>query len=180
MTRLTDDEKAQRKRQRKIDKAQEYQIGKYVTKFVAPVFQRMIRAEAGAQPLGLVTAIIEGHAKQFGRRVGECVCVTCGVTGAWSGGLGGMHTGHFLAGRRHAILFDEENVAPQCSRCNRYLDGAPQEFRRWMLEVRGMETVVRLTQLKATIRKFTREELVDMRIEYEARLKSAIERMKTT
>ena len=47
----------------------------------------------------------------------------------------------------------------------------------WMLEVHGKETIDRLRKLKRTIRKFTFEELVDMKLEYAARLKAAIERI---
>jgi hypothetical protein len=177
MARMTDAEKAERKRDRMIEKAHEKKIGTYVAKFVAPVFQKMIRAEAGAQPAGQSPSVVMGEMTWSLRLVGSCVCVTCGKVEPWSRGLSGMHTGHFLAGRGFSIVFEEDNVAPQCSRCNRYLGGSPQEFRLWMSEVRGENSVQRLRRLKGTIRKFTREELVDMRIEYEARLKAAIERM---
>ncbi len=178
MARLTSEEKADRARQRMIEKSEEYQTSTYVSRFVAPVFQRMIRASFAVQIAGTSKAIVGGELKEVFRRVGECVCVTCGNVEPWSGNIGGMHTGHFLGSRRFAILFEEANVAPQCSHCNYHKGGAPQEFRRWMLAVRGAGVVERLERLKATIRQFTREELVDMRIEYSARLKAAIERMK--
>ncbi len=174
---LTDQEKAANARQRMLTKAREYTTGTYVNRFVAPVFQRMIRAEAAAQPDGWTPAIVDGELAHKWRNVGQCVCVTCGKRGPWSSGLGGMHTGHFLASRRNSILFEESNVAPQCSHCNRFQGGSPQQFRMWMLAVRGEETVARLERLKHTTRSFTREELVDMRIEYQARLKAAEERM---
>ncbi len=176
---LTREEKAERQRQRMIEKAREYQLGTYCAKFVAPVFQRMIRANAAALPDGLQYAIADGHLVRVFRQVGQCVCVTCGIVAAWSGGLKNqtMQTGHFLGSRRNSILFKEMNVAPQCSMCNRYHDGAPQEYRQWMLEVRGKKVVKRLETLKHVVREFKREELVDMRIEYAARLKAAIERM---
>ncbi len=88
-----------------------------------------------------------------------------------------MHTGHFLASRRNSIVFEEDNVAPQCSKCNRYRSGAPQEFRQWMLAVRGEETVERLERLKTTSRQFSLDELVDMRIAFQARLRDAEARM---
>ena len=88
-----------------------------------------------------------------------------------------MHTGHFIGSRKFSILFEEDNVAPQCSSCNAYEGGAPHAFRLWMLEVRGRETIERLERLKNTTRQFTREELVDMRIEYLARLKQAKQAM---
>ena len=87
-----------------IAKAKEYQIGTYVTKFVSKEFQRMIRAEAAAKPEGFEWAVVDGELKEVFRRLGQCVCVTCGKVQPWSGNIGGMHTGHFLASRRFSIL----------------------------------------------------------------------------
>ena len=178
---LTPEEKTERKRQRMIDKAREYQVKTYCKKFVSPVFQQMIRAEAGALPRGLEHAVADGYIVGIYREVGQCVCVTCGTVGSWCGGLKNqtMQTGHFLASRRLSILFEEDGVAPQCSRCNRILGGAPKEYCQWMLAMRGMKTVKRLTLLKPTVRQFTFAKLVDMRIEYAARLKAAIKRMES-
>jgi hypothetical protein len=161
-------------RDRMLEKSREYQIGTYVNRFVAKEFQRMIRAEAGAKPDGQEFAVVHGNIDCVRRSRGQCVCVTCGKAGPWSGGFGqGMQTGHFLASRRFSILFEEDNVAPQCSYCNGPRGGMPQEYRRWMEHVRGPEVIERLEKLKATSRRFTREELVDMRIEYRRRLKEA-------
>jgi hypothetical protein len=49
----------------------------------------------------------------------------------------------------------------------------PQEFRMWMEAVRGRETVERLEKLKTTSRTFSRDELVDMRLEFRRRLREA-------
>ena len=161
-------------RDRMILKAREYTFGTYVTNFVAPEFQQMIRAEAGAKPSGSnATAILSGEAQYVYRRQGQCVCVTCGLVLPWSSGIGGMHTGHFLGSRCFSIVFEEDNVAPQCSSCNRYHSGRPELFTLWMKHVRGAEIIERLRRLKATARHFTREELVDMRIEFKRRLKEA-------
>ena len=161
-------------RARMFAKSREYTLGTYVNRFVSKEFQRMIRAEAGANPDLRTTAVVDGEIDTaVFRRIGECVCVTCGRILPWSGGIGGMHTGHFLASRCFSILFEEDNVAPQCSRCNRFCSGMPQQFRLWMETVRGGDVIERLEALKRTTRKFTRDELVDMRIEYKRRLKEA-------
>ena len=176
---LTPEEKAERKRQRMIAKAGEYSTGTYIAKFVAKIFQRMVRAEAAAEPDGSTPAIINGEVVQVRRRVGQCVCITCGKIEPWFGGYGGgMNTGHFIASRRNSVLFRADNVACQCTRCNTYLGGAPQEYTRWMLEVRGQEAVDVLKLLKNMVVQFTREELVDKRIGYQARLDTAIKKMK--
>ncbi len=177
---LTNEEKGERKRQRMIDKAKEFTLGTYSRK-VAAVFQQMIRAEAAAQPEGAVPAVVDGQVTEVFRRVGQCVCVTCGRVQSWKGGVaryGGMHTGHFLGSRCNSILFEEANVAPQCVECNIFQGGAPQDFRLWMLSTTGKGTIERLERLKQQTVSFTREQLVDMKLEFYARLKAAEQRMK--
>ena len=175
---LSPEEKAARHRQRLLDKAREYQTSTYLRKFVAPLFQKMIRAEAGADDRRYVTAVVEGEIRQVERELGQCVCVTCGAVWLWDFGIDGMHTGHFLASRRNSILLEEDNGAPQCAWCNYFCSGAQQEFRKWMLAVRGAAAVQRSEQLKTESRSFDRDELIDMRIAFAARLKAAEERMK--
>lgn len=179
MPKLTPEQKIQNARERMIEVARQYQTGTYIRKFVAPVFQEMIRAEAGAMPKGFVRVIEQGELEDICRRVGQCVCVTCGTVKAWDSGIKGMHTGHFLASRVNSILFEEDNVAPQCSYCNYYRSGEQQLFRKWMLECRP-EAIERLERLKTQPKSFTRDELVDMRISYKLRLDAAVQRMTDT
>ncbi len=178
MPKLTTEEKSQRHRQRLLDHARTLQIGTYTRTVVAPLFQQVIRAEAGAKPSGLCVVIVNGELDQVRRGLGQCACITCGKVQRWDSGIKGMHTGHFLASRRNSILFEEENCEPQCSSCNYYRSGAPLAFRYWMLEVRGQEVVERLERLKNEVREFSRDELVDMRISFAARLKAAEQTMK--
>jgi hypothetical protein len=177
MPKLTLEQKIQNARERMLEIAKQYQTGTYIRKFVAPVFQQVIRAEAGAMPAGLTVAIINGELGQSFREVGQCVCVTCGTVKAWDSGIRGMHTGHFLASRVNSILFEEDNCAPQDSYCNYYRSGEQQLFRKWMLECRP-EAIERLERLKTQSKSFTRDELVDMRISYKLRLDAAVQRMK--
>lgn len=153
---------------------------KYKTKHVAPLFQRMIRAEAGAKPATYVhLAVVEGRLEEVTRKVGQCVCVTCGRLCPWEGGTfnSQLHCGHFLAGRG-SILFEEECVAPQCAGCNRHHHGRPLEFRIWMEAVRGIEVIERLDAMKHSPLSRSRDELVDMWIEFNRRLKAAQTTMK--
>ena len=175
---MTPEEKEGRQRERLLDKAKEYQTSTYVRKFVAPLFQKMIRAEAGAEMSGTQVVIVDGELDVVERKRGQCACVTCGTVKAWDSGLKGMHCGHFIASRRNSILFEEDNVAPQCSHCNYYGSGRAQEFRKWMLEIRGLAVVERIEKLKTESRQFDREELVDLRMWYAARLKAAEQLMK--
>lgn len=177
MTKLSPEQKAANARERMIEVAKQYSTGTYSRKYVAPLFQRMIRAEAGAMPEGYTTTIVHGEYDMSYRRVGDCACVTCGIVAAWDSGIKGIHTGHFLASRCNSILFEEANVAPQCSSCNFYRSGEQQLFRKWMLAIRPTH-IERLERLKTQSKQFTRYELVDMRIGYAARLNAAVERMK--
>ena len=179
---LTPEQKAQKARERMLEVAKQYSTGTYSRKYVAPAFQSMIRAEAAAMPEGLTLAIIACEVGHGFRRVGQCVCITCGKVAPWKGnsiGGGEIETGHFLASRCNSILFEEDNTAPQCVICNRHRGGEQQLYRKWMMTVRGQDVIERLERLKATSRTFTREELVDMRIVYRARLDAAIRKMQT-
>lgn len=151
---------------------------KFLTNVVAPLFQKMVRAEYGASDQPHCVAIVGGELKLVSRRRGQCVCVTCGKVDSWDSGIKGIHTGHFLASRRASILLQEQNVAPQCSSCNFYRSGAPAEFRMWMESVRGISVIEKLQQLKTQSVSFSRDELVDMWFDYSERLKIAQERMK--
>lgn len=152
---------------------------KYRHHVVAPDFQETTRAEAAAQPEGTVLAVVNGIIRPVHRMVGECVCVTCGTVGAWSGGSGfrQMQAGHFCSRKDQLVLFRDDNVAVQCSRCNQP-PGSPNEFRMWMVAVRGQEVIDNLEHLARQTFAYSRDELVDMRLEFNRRLKVAKELMK--
>ena len=181
MGKISPEEKAQRTRERMLQVASRSQVGTYTRSVVAPLFQKMIRAEVAASEVPAFPAIVQGELAIVTRQIGQCVCVTCGKVlpwkgnGPWKENL--LHTGHFLASRRNSILFEEENCWPQCSHCNYVQSGEQQLFRKWMLAVRGAEVVERLERLKNEMRTFDRETLVDMRIAYQKRLDAAILRM---
>jgi hypothetical protein len=174
---LSPEDKAANERQRLIETSKQYSANTYCRKFVAPLFQRMIRAEDAAYEVTQRFAVKDGDLVPVPWRLGFCVCITCGKALAWDSGIKGMHTGHFAASRRNSILLLEENCAPQCSHDNFYRSGAPAEFRMWMLAVRGIEVIERIEALKRTSVSFTLEELVDRRIAYKARLDAAIAKM---
>lgn len=154
-----------------MNTAKQYRTGTYLTRFVAPDFQKMIRAEAGAQPAGYAQAIIGGERSERYRDVGECVCVTSGRVLPWKG-TNLLDTGHFLASRLNSIVLEENNVAPQ-SHADNFDGGKPEYFREWMLWQRGQEIIDELEFLKRrVIRKFTLDELVRLRLTYNARLKA--------
>jgi hypothetical protein len=152
---------------------------KYMHKHVAPSFQEMIRAEEAAKPPGSVLAVVNGELIRVGRIPGDVVCVTCGLVGPWKGGNGRqqMQTGHFCSRKDRSVLFNEANVAVQCAGCNQP-PGSPNEFRQWMLAVRGNDVVEALEYVARQSLTMIRDELVDMRVQFITRTKAAIQSMK--
>ncbi len=151
---------------------------KFLRNKVAPLFQKMIRAEYGAIPSGYTNVVRDNEIVPVYRYIGQCACITCGKVLAWDSGIKGIHTGHFVSSRRTSILLVEENVAPQCSSCNYFRNGAPTEFRMWMEHVRGMDVINDLARLKTESVSYSREELVEFWFKFTERLKAAQERMK--
>lgn len=154
-----------------LEKSKEFQTSTYIRKFVAPDFQKMIRAEAGAK-VGTVWVVVDGCYVGRQSHLGECRCVTCGKAFPWRGS-NGIDTGHFVGSRCNSIIFEETNVAPQCVRCNRYLSGNQEAYATWMRNQYGPPEIERLQRLRNESRQFAREELVAMRIGYMDRLKAA-------
>ena len=167
-----------KQRQRMLDKAAEMASGTYCRKFVAPIFQELIRAEAAAITHCVYIKDCDTIV-DWTKPLGRCVCITCGKSYPWKG-TNLLDTGHFIASRRNSILLLEENCAPQCKHCNRDHHGRPLEFEQWMRAVRGQDTIDRLKRLKTESVTFDREQLVDMRIEFARRLKVAELKMKGT
>lgn len=174
---------AKTRRAKWLEKAAEFMPTTYLRQFVRPTFQLMTRAEFAAQPDGDASAVVGGNIEPVYRRVGECVCVTCGKCSLWysskSSRLAGMHCGHFigsggkLKAQRNSLALEEDNVAPQCGQCNGFGNGMPAEFTAWMLHARGQDVIDRLMALKIAERKFTIIELVDLRLWFDDRLKVA-------
>ena len=98
-----------------------------------------------------------------------------------------MDCGHYLAGRRESILFDERGLAVQCAPCNR---GACSHVNRYhgsqvkervtiwftihMVETQGREVIEELFQKKdQDSRTYSLDELWEMIQEYEARIEVA-------
>lgn len=75
---------------------------------------------------------------------GFCECVTCGALKHWKK----IQAGHFIPGRKGWILFCEEVINPQCSRCNRWLSGNWANYYEYMVKKHGLMKVLALIDLK--------------------------------
>lgn len=170
---LSRKEKLRRRRNQELDYAKKFRLQTYRGK-VATTFQTMIRAEYGAivEP---VSFYCYGGVQTRSIISGFCACITCGRQYAWKGS-NQLDCGHGIPGRKNAILFEERIVAPQCVACNR----AGGEVKRYELvvdHVHGPGTYEEIEARKRDPTPISRDQLIDMRIEYLGRLSIAQERM---
>jgi len=87
---------------------------------------------------------------------GYVSCVTCGTTKHYKDGI---HAGHFEPkAKGNAVYFVEENIHPQCYRCNMNLEGNRTQYYPFMLDMYGQETIDWLAELAKSELKFTRSD----------------------
>ncbi len=100
---------------------------------------------------------------------GLCRCVTCGKVDHWKD----MDGGHFIKRTYTAHKLLEENIHPQCRRCNRFMDGEGAAYTLYMIDMYGREFVDRLEQTKREPVKYRRVEIVEIIAELKQRVKAA-------
>ena len=93
---------------------------------------------------------------------GFVTCITCGTKKHYKN----LQAGHFVPGRGNSILFEERGVHPQCYHCNIGLKGNPRKYAQYMLEKYGQGVIDELDRLSETVRKFTPQELIELREYY--------------
>jgi hypothetical protein len=87
---------------------------------------------------------------------GYVSCVTCGVTRQWNDGMQG---GHFISRRYTAHKLSEENIHPQCAKCNGPLRGNAIPYTVYMIDTYGRDFVDELERTKGQTKKYTRPEI---------------------
>jgi len=85
-----------------------------------------------------------------------------------------MQCGHFVGGRKNAVLFNEECVRAQCSGCNVFLRGNYQIFTLRMLNEVGLEKVEEILSLKHQTKKYTVSEIEELIESLEKRLSTPV------
>lgn len=81
-----------------------------------------------------------------------CKCVTCGKVDHWKN----MDCGHFVPKNKGlSVYFVEENLAPQCTYCNRFQHGNLIEYTRYIIDTYGIEKVDELRALAHTTLKLS-------------------------
>ena len=97
---------------------------------------------------------------------GWCTCVTCPKKGWWTGD--GFQAGHGISGRGNGVLFLEEVVRPQCFSCNSTQNnGMYNVYVPLLIEWYGQDGYDEFMVIKNQSKKYTKEELDDMRKEFD-------------
>lgn len=101
---------------------------------------------------------------------GMVKCVTCGKIDHWKE----MDGGHWIPRTYTIHKITEENIHPQCRRCNRFRSGEGSAYTLFMIDTYGREFVDEMERTKRDIKKWTRpeieEKLKSLR-EYESRVR---------
>ena len=93
---------------------------------------------------------------------GNSRCVTCGKIGLWRD----MDAGHFIPRQNKSTRFDERNVFCQCRKCNRFNNGNPAAYARFLISRYGEDILDELIQLSHQAKKWTQIEINELRDYY--------------
>jgi hypothetical protein len=88
-------------------------------------------------------------------------------------GTGDCQAGHFIPRNYSPTKYEEDNVRPQCSRCNQYFSGKPVEFERRLRDEIGDEAVEALKRKSTQPWKWSRTYLITKITYYREQLKEA-------
>lgn len=77
--------------------------------------------------------------------------------------IGNLEGGHFISGRRNAVLFDVMCIYNQCGYCNRALHGRHKNYRKKMVKIHGEEWVQNREQRAKRIIKNNQIDFVKLR-----------------
>ena len=97
---------------------------------------------------------------------GMVQCTTCSSKKHWRE----MHAGHFIPKTFDAVYFIEENIWPQCPKCNTWRHGALMEYTLHIIDTYGRETVEWLQGKARDSRPLTVDELLEIEKEFKESL----------
>ena len=94
-------------------------------------------------------------------------CISCGRHHT-----GQFHAGHYLSrGARPELAYEPDNCHKQCAPCNTHLSGNVALYRVNLVKLIGLERVEALEN-NNVLHKWTREELIEIKKIYTAKLKA--------
>ena len=101
---------------------------------------------------------------------GYAQCVTCGVQKPWQE----LQGGHFISRVKTAHKLLEENIHPQCGKCNGYLRGNMVAYTLFMEDMYGREFVEHLLETQNQTKKYTKIEIEEIKNELKTQISSYI------
>lgn len=91
-------------------------------------------------------------------------CISCGTRTASQ-----YHAGHYIPTTRAIHRFNPDNIHKQCLKCNNYLHGNLTAYKPNLVAKVGKGIVENLEASQHTLKRWTREELIDIWNEYKAK-----------
>lgn len=82
-----------------------------------------------------------------------------------------LQAGHFIPGRHNSNLFSEKGTHAQCYNCNINLRGNTLEYRRQVIRLYGEGSDVILEEMARETRKFTRDDLEELKRYYQQKIR---------
>lgn len=98
---------------------------------------------------------------------GYANCVTCGVNKPWQE----LQGGHFISRVKTAHKLLEENIHPQCGKCNGYLRGNMVAYTLYMEDMYGRDFVEELLATQNQTKKYSRFEIEELKVALKQELK---------
>lgn len=98
---------------------------------------------------------------------GEIKCFTCGGYFPYSY----IDCGHFVSRQYKSLRWDEKNTAPQCRKCNRFLEGVKDVFALNLQIKYGTGILQELNNKKRQIAKYTLGDITELTACYKAKIK---------
>jgi hypothetical protein len=96
-------------------------------------------------------------------------CISCNSTIAST-----FDGGHFYKAEVYSgLIFNENNCHKQCRKCNRFMNGNELNYRKGLIARYGIDYVVNLDNIcdKNRVKKYTKEELITIKKQYDERIK---------
>jgi len=121
---------------------------------------------------------------KYADKDGYVKCYTCGKEIFWKevreNGIvikEGAQVGHAIGGRTNSVLFDEEIVRPQCTRCNIFLHGNYTIFTTKLIKEKGMKWWENKLFNSKKVKKYSQSELKELYEHYKSEVEKLLEKL---
>ncbi len=98
---------------------------------------------------------------------GNVPCCSCGKVVFWRD----VDAGHFIPRQNKSTRYHEKNVFPQCRKCNRFDNGNPAGYAKFLINNFGDGILDELIYLSHQAKKWTQFEIDNMRDYYKQQAK---------